>query len=588
MPRQQLQQRGPIDPPQQKILMDFSGGVNFGMPGSKIQENQFTDLQNLQFFKGILRVDTGYKQYRQPVQGTPQAQFQFVQTNGGVQTLLLTTSFLYLDNGIQWQYVGDGVADTTVAVLVPGGSDSFVLGSAANLHVGDPVGISLSDTSQLQTTIIGITGNTVTTADAVPAGLTCNPQAAFVRPLQLNGSLEFQPVGLTWANTNQFILTNGVDPILSFNGVDLVDLPGWSGFTCRALTEFHGFLTLGDVTENGTRFPQRVRWSDQNNPEQPAGLLGGFVDLTDTEDFILSLDTLGPWLIIYREESVMRRSYIGDPLELFFDEYMLQGVGIWNGGCVADTGSTHVIFGPQGVFRYSGGYDVEDVGENVFDYLIGPEGVLNTNAAISIFMLYVAELDEVWIFLPTGQNTAPDTLLRLDQSEEAWWIRKFANFMVGFGFISAIAGRTWQQATESWTQDTSTWLARSKTLEAPQTILCDAINHVTYIYDYVQTSDNGATIEWAFTTKDFESQGNKVRFDGVYAKGIGSQIIVDISFDHGVSWTELGALNFGIAYTEQQLNAQFVADSFRLRFSGSDPTFQLDWLRADFFVESVV
>ena len=586
MPPQQ-QPGAMLDAPEQKLIMDFSGGVNFGVPASKLQDKEFSAVENLQFFKGILRVDTGYQQYRQAVQGTPQAQFQFVQTNGAVQTLLLTTKYLYLDNGDQWQFVGDGVADTTLTALEPAGGASFNLASVTGLVVGDPLGIELSDTSQLQTHINSIVGNTVTTTDPVPAGLSANEHAAVVRPRTLNGSTAFQPTALTWPTTNIFILTNGVDPLLKFNGTDLLNLAGWTNIQARTLSEFHGFLIIGDTTEGGTRFPQRLRWSDQNNPENSTTGLSGFVDLTDTEDFILTMETLGPWLIVYRETSVMRRSYIGDPLELFFDEYMLQGLGVFSQSSVADTGSTHVFAGPEGIFRYSGGYDVESVGDNIFDFLVGPEGALNTSATSTIFCFYVAELDEVWLFVPTGLNASPDTLFRLDQGNEAWWIRKFANQMIGFGFIDAVQGRTWQQANTSWLQDTSTWIARSKTIEAPLTILCDAATGNTWLYDYFTTTDNGAGIPWSFSTKDFESPGHKVRFDGLYAKGIGSNIVVNISFDRGVTWQPLGTLNFGLTFTEQQLNAQYVADSFRLRFSGTDPTFHLDWMRCDYFTESL-
>lgn len=575
-----------LDEPQQKLLTDFSGGLNFNDPPTKLQDNQFTDIINLQYFRSQLRVDTGYTAYRQPVQGTAQAQFQFVQTNGGLQTLLLTTKYLYVDNGSQWQFLGDGLAGTTLQQATNAGGDSFELGTTANLVVGNPLGITLDDGSQLQTTIINISGDTVNTADPVPSGRVANIQAQIVRPMSLNGSLQFQPNAVTWAGTNQFILTNGVDPILSFDGNNLIALPGWGGITCRVLGVFHGFLLVADTTEGGERFPQRIRNSDEANPEQPNGQLGGLVDLTDTEDFILALETLGPWMIIYREENVMRRSYIGDPLELFFDEYMLQGIGVFSQGAVADTGSTHVIIGPEGIFRYSGGYDVEDVGEGIFDYILGPEGVLNTSATSTIFTVYVAELDEVWLFIPTSNSATPNILLRYDQGDESWFKRQFANSIIGFGYIDAVAGRSWQQATETWQQDTSTWLARSKQVEAPLVILCDAITGQTWLYDYLSTTDGGAVILWSLTTKDFQTPGFLSRFDGVAAQGQGNNVEVDVSFDRGVSWQSIGTLNFGLTPTKQKVNNQFVGDSFRVRLSGSDPTFRLDWMRIDWFKES--
>lgn len=573
--------------PIRKVIADLSGGINFGKPASKLDDKTFSDALNIIYFKGIARVDTGYIQYRQTVLGIPQAVFQFVQENGGLQTLLITTSTLYLDNGVEWQWVSDGIVNTTITANSAAGSKSFVLASAASLVVGNKVGITLDNTSQLRTTITAVAGNGITTADPVPIGRTAVSGAAVIRPPTFNGSVVFQPVEVSWPLLNSLIFTNGVDPIQIWNGATCVPLPGWNNITARVLIAFHGFLIAFDTTEGGVRFPQRSRWSDQGNPETTSGTLGGFVDLVDTEDFILAALTLGPWLIIYRQTSVMRRSFIGDPLQLFFDEYMLQGLGVWSQNAIADTGSTHVFAGPAGIFRYSGGYDVEDVGEAVFDQIFGPQGIVNDSALNLATLFYVEELDEVWMLLATdSNNTSLDTMFRFDQGNNAWWVRKFANPLLGFGFIEALAGRSWQQATGTWLQDQTTWISHSKTPSAPLIILCDPVKNATFLYDFGSSSDAGAAISWSLTTKDYEAQEKKVRFDGVYLKGIGNNVLVEISFDRGFSFQTLGTVNFGNHFTQQQLNGQFIVDVFRLRFSGTDPLFQLDWYRCDYYEET--
>lgn len=573
--------------PLRKVISDLSGGVDFGRPAAKLNENQFADALNIEYFRGIARTDTGYITYRQAVQGIPQAVFQFVQTNGGLQTLLITTTTLYLDNGSEWQWVSDGVVNTVLQAQTNPGGNVFQVGSAAGIAVGTSLGITLNDGSQLRTTVTVVAGLNITTKDAVPGGKIANFGAAVVRPPSFNGNIVFQPVEVQWPLLNSLIFTNGVDPIQIWNGATCIALPGWNGITCRALSAFHGFLIAGDTTEGGTRFPQRLRWSDQENPEVTAGGLAGTVDLIDTEDFILALLPLGPWLIVYRQTSVMRRSFIGDPLQLFFDEYMLQGLGVWSQNAIADTGSTHVFSGPAGVFRYSGGYDVEDVGAQIFDQIFGPQGIVNDSALQLATLFYIEETDEVWMLLATGENTTSlDTLFRFDQGANAWWVRKFANPLIGFGFIESLAGRSWQQATLTWQQDTTTWLSHSKTPSAPLIILTDPVAQRTYLYDFVNPTDNGANIPWSLTTKDFESPEEKIRFDGVYAKGTGDGVLVEISLDRGFSFTPIGTMNFGPSFTQQQVNAQYVADSFRLRFSGSAANFQLDWYRCDYYPET--
>lgn len=573
--------------PIRKVVADLSGGVNYGRPASRLDDKTLSDALNVYYFRGIARVDTGYVQYRQPVIGIPQATFQFVQENGGLQTLLITTSTLYIDNGVEWQWVSDGIINTVLTANTNAGFSQFTLASTAKLAVGNNVGIGLDNNSQLRTTITAIAGNTITTKDAVPISRTANNGAAVIRPPVFNGSTVFQPVEVSWPLLSSLIFTNGVDPIQIWNGAVCTPLPGWNNITARVLIAFHGFLIAFDTTEGGVRFPQRSRWSDQGNPETTGGTLGGFVDLADTEDFILGAITLGPWLIIYRQTSVMRRSFIGDPLQLFFDEYMLQGLGVWSQNAIADTGSTHVFAGPAGIFRYSGGYDVEDVGEAVFDQVFGPQGIANNSALNLSVLFYVEELDEVWMLLATGANTSSlDTMFRFDQGNNAWWVRKFANPVLGFGFIEALAGRSWQQATGTWLQDSTTWISHSKTPSAPLLVLCDPTNNLTLLYDFSSTTDAGTAINWSMTTKDFEAQEKKVRFDGIYAKGIGNNVLVEVSFDRGFSYQVLGILNFGNHFTQQQLNSQFVVDTFRFRLSGNDPLFQLDWFRCEYYEES--
>jgi hypothetical protein len=118
---------------------------------------------------------------------------------------------------------------------------------------------------------------------------------------------------------------------------------------------------------------------------------------------------------------------------------------------------------------------------------------------------------------------------------------------------------------------------------SPLTILCDAVQGQTWLYDYSSATDNGTPIAFFFETKDYESPTELVTFDGFYAKGTGNNVLVEISFDRGQTWQTVGTLNFGLTPTQQQVNLQITAQSFRLRVSGSDPTFSMDWYRTDWY-----
>lgn len=575
--------------PEQKIVQTLKGGLDASKPPSDIDESNASTINNLQFFRGKLRTDTGYKQYRQgALLGVPMGQFQFLTTEGALSTLLLTTQTLYKDNGFNWEYVGDHTRNTTLSSGTGATGNVFgVQNVSPAWTLGQRIGIRLSDGSQLQSILTQIgPGNSFQTADGVPLGLMAPAGGDVVGPASFTGTPSIQPIGITWPITNWFIFTNGVDAPWKYDGTSVQPLGG-SPPVCRTLGEFHGFLLLGNTEDVGGAHPQRLQNSDLDNPEEWATGLSGFIDLVDTEDPILDMDQLGPWMIIYRHASVMRRSYIGDLNQLFFDEYTLQGVGVESTGCVAPTGNSHFFFGDQGFFMYQGGYDVESVGDKVFDSVFGVSGDFNNVLSSQSFCFYVAELDEVWIFYPTTSSQGfCDKLLRFNPGDDSWHVRHFANEIVGFGFIEATGGRTWLEATEAWQDDTLPWNARANTEQSPQTILCDAGNMRTLLYDYSNSTDDGATIPWEYTTKDFMSPPYLLRLDGISLRGTGNNVLVEISLDAGQTFEQMGTVNFGLTYTTQKLTLQRVGDQLRFRFSGSDPNFTLDWYRVDFFQET--
>jgi hypothetical protein len=576
--------------PDSKLVDKLMGGMDISMPASEIAENAFTAVQNLEFYQGVLQSDTGLVSYHGAVRGTPQARFEFQTTAGIIEKLLITTKTCYVDNNAaaQWQYTADGVVNQTLQAATAAGSSSFQITSTASLVVNDYIGIILSDGTQLQTQVQSITDGThLVATNAVPTGKTAPLGAAFVRAPVLNGVLNFQPVGLMWPTSNILIFTNGQDDIKSFDGTNVQTLAGWTGVTARTIAEFHGFLLLGDTTESGTRFPQRLRNSDQGDPNNASTGLAGFVDLLDTEDYITQLLALGPWIIIYRQNNIMRRSYIGDPLQLFYDEYMVTDFGTFTATAASTSIASHTIMGPQGFFEYNGGYDVEPVGKQVFEYIFGPNGVLNPTAETAIFSFYVQQIDEVWFFVPTASNTACDTLLRYQRITKSWWIRKFPFTFVGFGFCtSAGQSRPWNTQTFPWNTDTKIWASRAGSANTVTVNLLDPVNLQAWNYDFKASNDNGTPITWTAVTKDYQSPIENARLDGLVARGTGNNVSVDVSVDGGQTFVNMGVLNFGLSYTKQNVNLQIVGSSFRFRFSGSDSTFKLDWYRLDFFEES--
>lgn len=562
----------------------LKSGLDTSKDSTDIEDTASPELLNVQFVRNVLGVDLGYRTYRttSPLLGTPQQEFQFFITTGAVYDCLITTSTFYVGNIAlaQWQFVGDGtIPGATLTAPVGAGGTVFPFSSVVGLANGDHIGIALDNSLQLQGTITNIAGNNVTLSAAVPVGRVGNNGASVVRAPVLLGNLNFQCTFVAMPALNQLIVTNGVDPVKTFDGVNLTTLAGLPNAptSCRAMTLYHSSLLLIDTTENGTRFPQRVRVSNAGDPTNWATGVATRYDLVDTEDFNLQALALGPWLILYRETTIMRGTYTGDPTQLIYWEYTILGEGAISNGAVCDTGGPHIFFGSGNIYRYSGGYDLEAVGEKIFYSTIAVTGDLNPSAKSRIFSLYIPELDEAWFFYPSVLSSNPDTLMRFDISEDSWWKRQFADQFVGGGFNTSLVTFTWQTIQGTWLQNNFPWVQKVFTANSPITILCSVTNNETMTYDYISQTDNGTPISWFFITKDFQDPNVLRRTDSLRARGVGDGIQVDYSIDQGQTYISLGAFDFGTMPSVQTLTFQVVSQFVRFRFSGVDPLSKLFW-----------
>jgi hypothetical protein len=371
-----------------------------------------------------------------------------------------------------------------------------------------------------------------------------------------------------------------------FDGVDLLVLPGLDTInltSARVIQVFHSHLVLMDVTENGDRLPQRVRRCDAGNPTEWVNGLAGKDDLVDTDDFILSANPLGPWMIITRENTVMRMSYVGTLEQLFFFEYALLGTGGICPSCVAETGSSLVIFTTSGAMRYTGGYDIEDVGDQIFNYAFSQVGNLNVPVKDISFTVYISEIDEVWFFYASQGADFPDTLLRYNQGDESWFIRKLPIQFIGYGFFLSESSTTWANLVGSWEEQKFKWNSKVFQANSPVTLFCGANDNQVYQYDYLSPTDNGIPIPWFWESKDFFKPDVLLTLDGIVAFGRGNNILVEVSTDRGQTWIPLGTINFGVASSRQQLDLQVTGPYLRFRWSGADPLFQLSWFSPRYY-----
>lgn len=538
-----------------------------------------------------------------------------------------------LINGTQWNTTltgGGGSTWTTSAAPAPGanaqsavsvvlpaktltaavaqGSSTLVLSNSDFVFVGSPMGVLLPNGQQWQfevTSLSGVSGTTVGTSTPCPAGgAPAGSEVAL--PIALHGSVATQPIFSTFPALGWVVISNGVDPLFYFYNNRAVQLPGLpDGTTCYAMNVFHESLHIGSTVEGGTAFPQRLRMSDATDPTGWTPGQNGIAaeyNLDDTEDFILSLNLLGPWLIVYRETTIMRGTYLGLPLNTMYWEYMVYGEGIQSQGSVSEIGETHLIVGTQGVYEYAGGYDLTSIGDNIFYQFLSAKGDLNAEAKSTLFTQYISDQDEAWILYASGSSPTPNAMLRCSLEKHAWYPRKFPQNFLSAGIYLPLETIEWINAVGTWAENTAAWNSRIFLQNQPNVILCAAGLPQTAIYDYKTRGDQGVPVSWSMTPKAFGDGDSKSRWDTLVLYGRGNGITLSMCVDplgdplsdtppNFVPVTDRNGapfvLNFGVGKRRQLVTFNGQVGTYVLfQLSGADPTFSLEYVELWYSFES--
>lgn len=562
------------------VVSDLSGGVRSGRALERLQDKESPDLLNVNFQENVLQVDSGFLKFHNVVRGIPQRSIEFTTASGAKYHLLVTTATVYVgsNSADEWQYVSNGTKTTTTAISAAGSSTLAVTSNAA-FNIGDFIGVTLANGKQHRTTVTAKPAGQLTMANAVPVGTTVQSGVQVVEAVSLAGNLDFHISFVPWPASDWLIFTNGVDPIKKFDGVDCLDLGGTAAVNLQAARElraFHGHLLAFDVTELGTRYPQRIRRSNGGNPETWNAGTAGMDSLLDTDDRILQVLPLGPYLIVYRERSVMRGSYTGDAANLIFWEYTIQDKGAISNRSAVQVDAYHVVVSRDGVFRYEGGYDMPEIGEQIYNMVFSHAGDMNTPFRQRTFVENVPELNEVWIVYPASSQEIPAKLIRYNITFQSFWVRDLPIAIAGLGYYVRQNTQTWQSLVGSWLEQRWAWSSRTIVQNSP-TILLQGADSQVYEYNYLTPNDDGRVIPFHYSTKNFTNPQFDLTVDHLVAFGRGSEISVDISVDGGQTWRVYGTFDFGPSRKRAVIWKQVTGDQFMYRFHGEDPLFQLSW-----------
>ena len=274
-----------------------------------------------------------------------------------------------------------------------------------------------------------------------------------------NSSITGSSTVYAWSSTQLsgiLVATNGSDPPQRWvfpadTGTELVDLDNWTAtHSCRIIRAFRQHLFALDTTENGTRFPYRVKWSDPAEPGtvpvswdegDPAGDAGTF-DLIEGGDVIVDGLPLKDQFFIYKENSVWSARYVGGASIWNFSQ-VFNGWGLMAKHAACEANGNHYLVSRTDILQHNG-YDLKSIAnERVKDFLteaIDPAAIISTQA------VHYKARNEVWFaFNDAGEVNGNTKALVWNYKFETW------------GLVELPAALSLTITTVTAIADTSTW-----------------------------------------------------------------------------------------------------------------------------------
>jgi hypothetical protein len=579
------------------IIGPLTGGYNTSVPPSALQPGQSPKVHNMVFDQGRVETDTGYDAYGSTVTGTPRLTYAYRKKSGVTEIILITNSTVYKWNAGEWQYLASSVA-TTVNGAEAAGQTVITVTDSTGFTDGDVIGIILDNGTQHQTTVNGApAGNDITITDAIPVGRSAPNATPFIEAVSLSG-VDTSPVTAdTFPADDVMIFTNDKDNVKYYDGTTCTDVPnlvtavGGGNCYAKVVRVKDNKIILFNTNENGTDFPQRVRWSAVGDyTDWTTANDAGYEDLYDAEDPIRGAERVGPYIIVYRAKSGYRMEYVGQTDLIYFFQRSLESDGAAGAMSIISRDNVNVVMGENRFYIYAGGMELQNFGEEIWNEIFGPNGNISVLYKTGVTAVYLENSREFVFFVPSDEESLPSKVWRYSVEHQAWASRTFDDTIINGAVVSSVDSVSWSEATGNW-EDAKWgigWNDVSLSSTQISVLMCgkDAGTGNPQVYEYSDsyTTDDDTAITGEFQTHELFLPEDKIRVNRIVAKAKGDAITVKYSVDEGVTWTTYGTLAPGDYYDEQSVWKQLVVDRVMFQFTGAQ--FGLDRVTVEWKPES--
>jgi len=370
------------------------------------------------------------------------------------------------------------------------------------------------------------------------------------------------------SSVNWLIFTNGIDAVRKFDGSNNSAVLGGTPPVCDFLTDYKGYLVLAKISS----YPMRVQWSDTGLIETWTGGNSGSADLLDDAGEITGIGKIGDYLTIHKENCIYL-GYLVPTTDIFRFDRKSTGSGTICNGTIQELPTGEQIYLANDGLRLFNGISSSLIESPVTDEL---RETLNPEYVHKSWSIQMEELDEVWIAVPIGSQTTPDTIYKYNYNTKTIHKDVRSGITAAWKYTQS-ASITWDSFATgvSWDSVEGRWNNRDLENLFSLTMFGDNTG-LSYKRDTTVNNDNSVAVNAYWTSKDFENEekGRLCRWNKMEFWAKGQNIKIDYSTDEGITWNNIStyALSSYYPIDSAPLIAYFDVVSSKIRFKFSNAT----------------
>jgi len=280
---------------------------------------------------------------------------------------------------------------------------------------------------------------------------------------------------LTSAYLNGYLIVNSpadVPHTWDLNvGNDLTPLVNWdANWTARGFAAFKGFLVAINITDTGTNYQNRVKWSDESAPgllpgswdETDPDTAAGEVDLADTTAALVAIKALRNELVLYTERECFGMALVGGSLIWRFRPISTQ-TGAISPRAVGAFQGMHAVITDNDVV-VNDGQNVRSIADSRVRHFLFSQ-LDESNYGFAFTQVHRLQ-SEVWFCFPSAGNNFCDLALVWNWTDNTWGVRDLPAGCIATADgidIVGLSTATWETggAAATWNLEDGAWDERA-------------------------------------------------------------------------------------------------------------------------------